>query len=800
MVRRPERSPAARGRSPRRRPKLELDTEKQIYLHSSSSRDGSFDHNDDASYFYSDSSLSSPASSQPILGRPTPRPIRRRQFYRVPNYIMRWICLAVFLSLVLFIVTLFRFTIPISPLKNDMKIPEAEIIKPQPAQWESFTFLTRFYGGIRSLVSRKDLVAEYPEEDFNEEMIRLASKPNSSHVFSPYPDYTSKEYIEKFGAKVDCFLDKAGGVDIPRVLYYDGIPQGFPDAAMGSNEILGIDDNICFERFGRLAPYGLGYGVKAGGTGAGLEGDMSGLEDVWEDIPPVNFGKVRWGEAQERCLEANKHRFPDLPPPKSNLLRPQLNRLGRRGNQTTAADKVATPPPDNTAVGSERLPRTAILIRTWHNYHYDAESILYLRSLIAELSLLSGGEYTVYFLVHVKDVNLPIWSDEEVYDRVLHESLPAEFAGMGILWSEKQMELVYPGLEESLTRNLPVHGVYRSTFMPVQYFAYHHQEYDYFWNWEMDARYTGHWYHLFDKVTRWAKEQPRKGLWERNARFYIPSVHGSWEDFKHMIRVQTEIGTTSPNNLWSPLLKDKQPKGSSGGNPFEGKGDKPIWGPERPQEGDIFEADGDVHPPHTYEKDKYEWGVGDEADFIVFNPLFDPEGTTWLLRDDTTGYNQTAGQPPRRAAIITSSRLSKRLLLTMHRETSLKRHTMFSEMWAATTALHHGYKAVSIPHAIYIDRRWPTAYLESVFNAGRNGASGGARTSVFGDREHNFRGTTWFYSAGHAANVWRRWFGYRVDGNGGEEFEMANEGRMCLPPMLLHPIKNVELVIESGDI
>jgi hypothetical protein len=50
--------------------------------------------------------------------------------------------------------------------------------------------------------------------------------------------------------------------------------------------------------------------------------------------------------------------------------------------------------------------------------------------------------------------------------------------------------------------------------MPMQYFAYQHPEYDYYWNWEMDARNTGHWYHLFDKVTQWAQKQPRKGLWE----------------------------------------------------------------------------------------------------------------------------------------------------------------------------------------------------------------------------------------------------------------------------------------------
>ena len=61
----------------------------------------------------------------------------------------------------------------------------------------------------------------------------------------------------------------------------------------------------------------------------------------------------------------------------------------------------------------------------------------------------------------------------------------------------------------------------------------------------------------------------------------------------------------------------------------------------------------------TYEKDRYEWGVGEEAEYIAFNPIYDPEGTTWGLADDITGYNTTTGQPPRRAQIITASRMSR---------------------------------------------------------------------------------------------------------------------------------------------
>ncbi|KAM5432469.1 hypothetical protein MferCBS31731_007484 [Microsporum ferrugineum] len=769
-------------------PRLNVDTEKYSYDH-----DEEYGSRSEISY---STSASDSSSSRPFLSQAKYRRRSRVQLYRVPNSIMRWVCLGVFAGLVLFVFTLFRVTLSQAIFKIPAP-PPPNIFKPQPPEWENFPFLQRYYGGIRTLMPKNESVPEYPGEDRGEAAPTADEQVDPERVvksspFNPYPGYTSKPYVEKYGKKVDCFVDVDRKVSIPLVHRYSGIPRGFPDNAMGSNEMLGLDTDVCYDRFGRLGPYGLGYGVRSGGSGAGLEGDRSGVDQMWEHVSPVDYRKVNWAKAQKQCLYDNRHRFPAPSPSKTDrFLGMTVGEKAPRGAEVAATDGSK----NSSTPTTTKLPRTAFIIRTWSDFHYDTETILYLRSLIAELSLFSGGEYDVQFLIHVKDDNLQIWSDEDTYNRVLRESLPDEFHGMGTLWSERQMGLIYGGLEETFMRNLPVHGVYRSTFMPVQYFAHQHPEYDYFWNWEMDARYTGHWYDLFNKMRLWAREQPRKGLWERNSRFYVPSVHGSWEDFRHTVRVQTEHGTNSPNNMFSAPSKDRP----NGHRPTERQGDKPIWGPERPpSQEDVLELEDDGIPPTTYEKDKFEWGVGEEADLIVLNPLYDPDGTTWLLKDDITGYNKSEDAPPRRAAIIATSRLSRKLLLTMHKETSLKRHHMFSEMWPPTVALHHGYKAVYVPHSVYIDRQWPTTYLESVFNAGRNGATGGARTSVFGNREHNFRGTTWYYSAGHPENVWRRWLGYKSNNDGGEEYELANEGRMCLPPMLLHPIKEVNMVIDNA--
>ena len=775
--------PAASGRG-----REGSDPEKEAYRVPHSFDDNGYEEDSPSSF----SSRATSSSYSPMI---TKSFSRRPKLQQLPNSLMRWLCFALLATLIIFIVTLVRLSQG-SDKQIEIEIEKQEKTPPPPPQWESFPFLERYYGGVRALVTRSTNVPEYPREldessSINETIVDEAVEKRSlmsSTEFDPYPTYASNDYLANYGKKTDCFLDLEGQIRIPSTRIYAGVPNGFPDPVMGSNFLLGVKDDVCFDRFGRLGPYGLGYSLNRGGSGAQLEGDREGADDVWLHSPEVDYRGVQWAKAQERCVAANKDRFAELPLPRIDRFRVMpVGSLPVGGTELSNLEEAKKP----TRKTSAKLPRTAVVIRTWWDYQYTPEDLIYLRSIISELSLSSGGEYIVHFLVQVKDDNAPIWSDDETYDRILQDSIPEEFRGMGTLWSERQMGLMYGGLEETFMRDLPVHGVYRSTFMPMQYFAHQHPEFDYFWNWEMDIRYTGHWYHLFDSVTKWAKQQPRKGLWERNGRFYVPSKHGSWEDFRQMVRINTEQGTNSPNNIWSGLQA-----GSAKGSEKTRSGDKPVWGPERPEDDDVA-FDTDPVPPTTQEKDKYSWGVDEEADLITFNPLFDPDGTTWLLAEDVTGYNKTRSLPPRRTAIITASRLSRRLLATMHRETSLKRHTMFSEMWPASCSLQHGLKAVYAPHSEYIDRRWPTDYLETIFNGGRNGATGGARTSVFGDREHNFRGTTWYYNAGFPEVLWNRWLGYKFNNEGGEQFELANEGRMCLPPMLLHPIKRINMVIEG---
>ena len=670
-----------------------------------------------------------------------------------------------------------------------------------PPVWEAFPFLKRYHGGIRTLVKKEENVAEYPGDAYEEAAKRekeveavgkVARRDGEKKGIMPSMAYDP--YEEMRGEIVPCHLGAEGKMRIPNLQVYPGVPSGLPDAVYGSYSLLGLRDDICYERYGRFAPYGFGYSKKNGGQGTGMDGDREGIDAIWADGDYVDYKDINWAHATNRCETLNAHRFEPKPETHHTALYMPIGSLSPQDQpkKEDAKKEVAK---------NATLPRTAVIIRTWLGYYYDEEDIIYLRSLISELALSSGGAYSIHFLIHVKDNNLQIWGDEVLYNRVLDDALPAEFRGMGTLWSERQMGLIYGGLAESNYRDLKVHGVYRSSFQPVTWFATQHPEFDFYWQLEMDQRYTGHWHHLFSRSVAWAKQQPRKGLWERNARFYVPAEHGSWEDFSHMVRVQTEHGTASKANIYAALASNPDVPDSVKADLEPARPEKPVWGPEPPLD-DVLDSRFDVKPPMSEKEDKHVWGVGEDADLILFSPIFDPEGTNWLLANDVTGYNTSRGLPPRRTAINTFGRYSKRLLGQMHIDTLHGRKSMFTEMWPPTTALHHGFKAVYAPHPVFIDRRWPTPYLASILNGGRNGAAGGARMSVFSDeRQHNFRGTTWYYDAGFAPNLWQRWMGIKVDDFGGEEFEITGEGRMCLPGMMIHPVKQVDLRVEKdvGD-
>ncbi|EON99284.1 hypothetical protein UCRPA7_5191 [Phaeoacremonium minimum UCRPA7] len=651
------------------------------------------------------------------------------------------------------------------------KKPEEEKKKDGP-HWLQYTHLDGYFNGLRTLVSKKDYIPEYPIEDVHSPhtiAVPISPEVPVPRPYVPQPDYQSSKYTDKYYPVHQCYLDKEKTVPVPDSYAYDGVPQGVAEPALGSYDLLGIRDDVCFDRFGRYGPYGLGYSKQEGGTDAGIDTESEGNEHVWAKTGKINYRKVDWGQAQEQCYAANKERFIDAD-------EKELEQYEKASSGKAAQYQISNGQ-------KEKKERIAVVIRTYVGFKWTQHAILNFRAMISELALRSGGEYGVHFLLHVKDNDQPIWADPVTAQKILNDNVPTEFHSMCTLWSVAQMRLLYPGKFSKPFENPSngdIHGVYRSAHMPLQHFAMEHPEYAHYWNWEMDMRYTGNYYELFDRLGAWAAQQSRVQLWERSQKYYIPGFHGSWSNFTEIVEAETE---------------------ASGRQAILG----PIVFPGR--QSLRSEEHGYSFVPDTCARgsDLSKCGVGEDADLITLNPIFDTDESGWVFAKDASGYDLGLPTPPRRCAIVTASRLSRRLLMVMHEETWRMHHAMFSEMFPASMALHHGLKATYAPHPVFLDRRWELEEVDRAFNGGRDGSTSGHGSPYDLRNEHNHKGTSWYYNSEFAALLWRRWLGYsQMDGRGTgggragegnlrggleEESDPNSTGRMCLRSMLVHPIK-----------
>lgn len=518
------------------------------------------------------------------------------------------------------------------------------------------------------------------------------------------------------------------------------MPDDMPMPTLGSYQLLGLRDDVCFDRFGRYGPYGLGYSEVLGGIGHGNDTESSGNEQVWSTTGRIDYRTVDWADAQQRCYTSNEHRY----------------RKAGSGEDALAPAKSRS--------------RTAIVVRCYEGFKWTPMAILNFRAMITELSLKTGGEYSVHLLMQVRDTKLPLWAVSSARKQYLNKHVPTELQGLVTLWSESRMKLVYPKKFPRSFRNpsgSDIHSVFRSPHLPLQIFAKEHPEYEFFWNWEMDVRVIGNYYELLDRISKWSDSRSRDRLWEHNERYYIPALHGSWDSFGELVAAQARLGKQA---VLGPV--------------------KAPWRKKLSHEeigGSILPADCLQH----HQRRGGTCGVDEPTDLITLNPIFDTRNSGWFFAQDVTGYDKDLWDGlPRRASVVTVNRYSRRLLLAMHEEVGRYQHSMFAEMFPATVAFHHGFKAVYAPHPIYINRLWePASEVDRFFNSGeRHSTSGmGGPFSLGSERVHTI--TSWYYLSHFPQELWRRWLGYPGrEGHGGVA-EESRRGRMCLRSMLLHPVK-----------
>ena len=169
----------------------------------------------------------------------------------------------------------------------------------------------------------------------------------------------------------------------------------------------------CYDASTRLAPYGFDPGNK------------------YTDGKSVWIGRD-WRKEQHECAASNGLLSGRKDQPRKRFHLP--DRESQRYFTVQPSDKET----------KKSAARTAVVMRTSDNFNWAGDITAYIRSLIIELSLESGGVYELFILVQVKDLKQHIFLDPEAYDRVLRKHVPEEFRGMAYLWNENLLKAWYP--------------------------------------------------------------------------------------------------------------------------------------------------------------------------------------------------------------------------------------------------------------------------------------------------------------------------------------------------------------------
>ncbi|KAJ5929501.1 hypothetical protein N7454_006451 [Penicillium verhagenii] len=494
-----------------------------------------------------------------------------------------------------------------------------------------------------------------------------------------------------------------------------------PAPIFGSYKAWNLDDGLCTDPESRYSAYGYGD------NGADSEDPSS------HSVNTTQWDQVDWASLQKSCLQNNAERYRSFQP---------------RGKLSTLHKKL-----DSGSVGinthedttqQNYHPRTAVIIRGWLGMEFTDDGIHNLRSMIMELALFSGAEYEVIILVDAKDTELPHPADKAGMEEFKKLHLPEEFRDIAVLFNNQILEDWYSKID--------VHVAILQYFQPVQIFSRLHPEYDYIWQFEMDSRYTGHYYHLLKQAANFGKQQPRKNLWERNSYFYIPAIHGTWDEF-------TDQVDQSMANQDS------------------------VLGPQAVK-GINTDGEAPTIPVVDLEEDLWDWGIGEEADVITWLPSFDPRHTKWPFRDHVFNFAQK-GSTPRRASVVAMSRVSAHLLRLMHADKERTGLGLASEMSPTSWALYYGLKAVQVPQPIFHAHSWDPAELNRRANPGSPGAINAGRDSIWSWNMHNdiLLNVTFMFNSEFSERLYRAWLGYD---------QREDSGKICLPPMLLHPVKNTK--------
>ncbi|GIZ37904.1 hypothetical protein CKM354_000133400 [Cercospora kikuchii] len=494
-------------------------------------------------------------------------------------------------------------------------------------------------------------------------------------------------------------------------------PDVIPSTILGTTDVMSRHNpGGCASAFERFAPFGhLATGAQ------------------FENLP---WSEVRWGSVQDGCARDNGGKMEDQTAGR------KLKRPGEGLDQEL----------EDVIQDERKTGRTAVVLRTWDTYEYGPNHKAWLRALVTESALDTAGRFQVFLLVDVKNpATEDLLSNEVLYAQILDRSVPEEFQDMAILFNDKLLQEWYPKVSN--------HKAKDQMYQALQIFSYSFPEFDYVWQLEMDARFTGHVGHMLEDAATWAQEQPRKNLWERNARFFIP---GLWEN---------------DYTAFSASL-DRE----------FADADSTIWGPA-PNAETYIASRGPLPPPRSDST----WGLDEPADLITFAPMINPVGTKWDFENEVHNFSPTKKSNlllPRRMAMISMTRTSRRLLQSISLHQRQTGAWLVSEATPETYSFLHGFKAVYVPHLISFNLgtgALSPKELDKLLHKGpKEGLAGGKRASFL------WCGRTWKMKM-------QQWLASSYIWWGGQGLSFWYDYvvlEKCFPQMVLHPVKrDGELVL-----
>ncbi|KAK3896759.1 hypothetical protein C8A05DRAFT_39692 [Staphylotrichum tortipilum] len=467
-----------------------------------------------------------------------------------------------------------------------------------------------------------------------------------------------------------------------------------------------------------------------------------------------------WTALQNACLALNAHRLAN-----STALSPGQPRFRLRG-----ADETLPPPKaDDSPTPAGTASRTAIVFRAWEGYVYTPEDLANLRATTAETGLRMGGEYSVFLLVDVKNSSRGVFTSPAAYQRALEELVPAEFRGMAVLFDETLLKSWYG--------RVGTHDATYQIMQPLQLFGAFYPEFGHVWQLELDLRFTGHAGRYLGALEEWGRRQPRKQAAERSTWFYMEGVHGEYGEL---------VGA----------VNDSVAGGGGIG-----------WGGVKVPE--ISSPIGPTPPVADPREDNFEWGVGDEADFIALVPCASmPHLRDWAWRNWQRGFR---ARPPGWMCQPAMGRASRALLGAVHHAQAERGLAMHSEATLSSFALWHGLKLVAPPQPIFQDPRWDPAAMNEVYNGAGKVAEHKTKGMVgMANGEVMYHMSPWDEVTQAASFWWGSAFPGRIydawldrAGNGTAEVPYllwkSPDGEVYAPNMMLHPIKTNKNMPLAGD-